>query len=311
MFIILLLSCLTIIGSAVPVLPSDPPLEVSQGGPTEAQTAQPLKVTNQKPDASQTPAPQVEQPPPGISQQPGFQAQGGVQFLPPAQFYTWYPLGGSPMFIPLQPSIGGSTMNQPSVPQQPLLFSPYSYFPFFSSPYMNQMFSPHGWNMPPQNLANQPQNSPALPAETPAAAAAVQPVGNAPQPVQQQQQQQQNSQVVYMLQQSMNLPVGSLSSEELEMAANTGQLGVYLTSVLTSPPAGAVQPVNQAAGLKNPEQQSLVPTVGTSSAGAAVTQSLQPHAEVIPAGLEGPTKSAGTVQTPVQAEVQPTQANPV
>ncbi|KAM7009346.1 uncharacterized protein LKV04_001314 [Tautogolabrus adspersus] len=112
-----------------------------------------------------------------------------------------------------------------------------------------------------------------------------------------------------MLQRSMNTPVGSLSSEELEMVANTGRLGVYLTSVLTSPSAGAVQPVNQATGLKNQGQQSTVPTVETSSAGAAATQSLQPNTNGIPAGLEGPTQVAATVQTPVQTELQPTQRN--
>ncbi|XP_034544370.1 DNA translocase FtsK-like [Notolabrus celidotus] len=295
MLIILLLSWLTM-GSTVPVLPSDLPPKMLQ-----AQTLQPLEVTNQTPDA-QTPAPQVEQPQPGVALQPGAQVQDGLQFLPPTQFYSWYPLGGGPMFSPMQPSIQGSTINQPSIPQQPLFFYPQGYFPFLSSPYMNQQFSPYGFNRTPQNVAIQPQKSPVSPAETPAAAS---PVGNTPQPM----QQQQKSQIVYMLQQSMNLPVGSLSSEELEMAANTGQLGVYLTSVLTSPPVSAVQPVNQAAGLKNPEQQNTVPTAETSSAGVAATQSLQPNTNGIPAGLGGPTQVAATVQTPVQAELQPTQAN--
>uniref|UniRef100_A0A3Q3G520 Odontogenic, ameloblast associated n=1 Tax=Labrus bergylta TaxID=56723 RepID=A0A3Q3G520_9LABR len=178
------------------VLPNDLPRQISQGGTT--QTAQPVEVTNPIPDA-QTPSPQVEQPQPGVPLQP----EAMAQFLPPTQFYTWYPLGGSPMFIPLQPI--------------------------------------------------------------------------------------------------------SFLSPLFQMVANTGRLGVYLTSVLTSP--SAVQPVNQATGLKNQGQQSIVPTVENPSAGAAATQGLQPNTNGIPAGLEGRTQVAATVQTPVQPELQATQGN--
>lgn len=54
----------------------------------------------QRPQA-QTPAPLsplVEQP--GFSQQPD--PQGGSQLRPPTQHFAWSPLGGSPMFIPVQ-----------------------------------------------------------------------------------------------------------------------------------------------------------------------------------------------------------------
>lgn len=98
-----------------------PPL-LSQGGVTQAPRVQPVEATNQKPDA-QTPAPLspiAEQPQPGVPQQPG--PQGGPQFLPPTQYYTWSPLGGSPMIIPLQPSVHGSQpANQLTLPQQPLV----------------------------------------------------------------------------------------------------------------------------------------------------------------------------------------------
>lgn len=307
-------------GSALPVLPNDRPPQISHGGTTQAQTAQPVEVTNPL-LAAETPSPQVEQPQPAVPLQPGAQAQtqAGPQFLPITQFYSWYPLGGSPMFIPLQHSVQGSSVNQLSFPQQPLIFSPFRYFPFLSSPYMNQL----GWAtgspgatgssalhsvgpLNPQTLTTQPQISPLLPVESPSGAS---PSVSVPQPVQQQQQQQQNPQVVYMLQQPMNTPVGSLSSEELAMAANTGQLRVYLTSVLQSPSAGAGQTVNQAAGLKNPEQQSMVPTVAASLAGAAATQGPQPNTNAIPAGMKGATQVAATVQTPVQAEPKPSQGS--
>ncbi|KAI3353163.1 hypothetical protein L3Q82_019720, partial [Scortum barcoo] len=289
-----------------------PPL--SRRGVTQAQRDQPVEATYQNPDA-QTPAPLspiVEQPQPGVPQQPD--PQGGPQFLPPTQFYIWSPLGGSPMIIPLQPSVHGA---QPALPQQPLIFTPYGYFPLVSSPYGNQMFSPYGFSMIPgsplpQTLANQPPNSPALPAETPSGAALS---GNTFQPMQQQQ----------------NSELGSLSSEELELAAKMGQLGVYLPTVLTNPsagavqpvnqaaaptnpPAGAVQPVNQAAGLKNPEQQGTVSTAGTLS--TRVPQTRGPacsgprtNTDRVPEGLEGPAQV--TVQTPVHPKHKATQGNHV
>lgn len=63
-------------------------------------------------------SPMVEQPQPGVPQQPS--PQGGPQFLPPTQYYFWSPLGSSPMMIPLQPSVLGSQpANLPTLPQQP------------------------------------------------------------------------------------------------------------------------------------------------------------------------------------------------
>lgn len=301
MLIIILLSCFTIMVSAVPARP----LLLSQGGATQA--------TNQQPDA-QTPAPlspKVEQPQPGVP-------QGGPQFLSPTHYYTWSPLGGSPMIIPVQQSVHGSQ----TFPQQPLILPPYGYSRLFSLPYRNQLFSPYGYPMIlssplQQTAANQPPNSLVSPAQTPPGAA---PLGNSPQPI----QQQQNPQIVYMLQQPMNPALGSLSSEELQMSATMGQLGVYLPSVLTNPSAGAVQPVNQAAGLTNPEEQGTVPTLATPSAGVLQTQGpaglsnaspqtlgpassgTQPTDNSVPVGLESPTQTAATVRTPAEPKREPT-----
>lgn len=92
-----------------------PPL-FSQEGATQAQRA--VEATNM-----QTPAPlspNAEQPQPGVPQQPG--PHGGPMFLFPTQHYTWPPLGGGPIMIPLQPSVYGSQpANQPTIPQQPLV----------------------------------------------------------------------------------------------------------------------------------------------------------------------------------------------
>lgn len=90
------------------------PSLLSQGEATEA--------ASQKPDA-QMPAPlppKVEQPQPGVSQQPD--PHGGSHLLPPTQHYAWSPLGGSPMFIPLQPSLHRSQpAHLPALPQWPLV----------------------------------------------------------------------------------------------------------------------------------------------------------------------------------------------
>lgn len=99
-----------------------------------------------------------------------------------------------------------------------------------------------------------------------------------------------------------------------QMAAKMGQLGVYLPTVLRNLPAGAVQPVSQAAGLANIEQQGVVPTVPTSS--APQTQELassvpQLNTNKVPIGLERPAQEDATVQTPVQPKLQPTQRSPV
>ncbi|XP_056266740.1 proline-rich protein HaeIII subfamily 1-like isoform X2 [Pseudoliparis swirei] len=332
--IILILACFTIVVCAVPV-PSRvlPPL-LSQGGVTQAQRV--VEATNQLPDAQtsgpggpqqpqpgvpqqpqprgpqqpqpggpQQPQPGVpQQPQPGVPQQPqpgGPQQQGsmgGGQLLPPTQHYTWPPLGGSPINLRLQPSFDGSQpANQPILPQQPLILSPYRYIPLFSSPYGNQLFSPNGFPLIldsplPQTPANPPPNSPGAPADPPSADP---PSGAAPQQV----QQQQNPHIVFMLQHPKAAPLGSLSSEELQMAARLGQLGVYLTTMLTNSPAGTVQPVSQAAGLVNPEQQSAGPTLGASLAGVQPTQgpvSSGPQLSTnrFPSGVEA------TVKAPIQ-----------
>lgn len=98
------------------------PALLSQRGATQAQKLPTVEATNQKPDA-QTPAPlspKLEQPQPGVPQQPG--PQGGLQFLTPTRPYTWFPLGDSPVILPLQPSVqGAQPVNQPTLPQQPLV----------------------------------------------------------------------------------------------------------------------------------------------------------------------------------------------
>lgn len=116
------------------------------------------------------------------------------------------------------------------------------------------------------------------------------------------------------------------------MAATMGQLGVYLPRVLTNPSTVAVQPVNQANGLTNPEQQgtvqtvnqaaglanpvqqNVVPTVGAASAGVQQTPGLassgpQPNTNAIPVGLESPTQEAATVQIPVEPNLTPEPGN--
>uniref|UniRef100_A0A3Q1EQE1 Uncharacterized protein n=1 Tax=Acanthochromis polyacanthus TaxID=80966 RepID=A0A3Q1EQE1_9TELE len=111
---------------------------------------------------------------------------------------------------------------------------------------------------------------------------------------------------------SWPLPLALLSSL-FQMAAKMSQLGVYMPTVLTNQPAGAVQPEMQAAaGLTNPEQQGIAPTVGISAAGVQQGRACsgsQPNANNVPAGLEGAAQEAATVQTPVQVKLEPTQGN--
>uniref|UniRef100_A0A3Q1CYQ1 Uncharacterized protein n=1 Tax=Amphiprion ocellaris TaxID=80972 RepID=A0A3Q1CYQ1_AMPOC len=189
--------------------------------------------------------------------------------------------------------------------------------------------SPYGYPMVleaplPQSPAYQQQlpNSPVLPAENAAGPAA--PSGNAPQPVQQQQQQVafpcSNNLLSELSDPTVDpivpppwpLPLALLSSL-FQMAAKMSQLGVYMPTVLTNQPAGAVQPEMQAAaGLTNPEQQGIAPTVGISAAGVQQGQACsgsQLNANNVPAGLEGAAQEAATVQTPVQVKVEPTQGN--
>ncbi|KAM7394292.1 hypothetical protein PAMP_021105 [Pampus punctatissimus] len=105
---------------------------------------------------------------------------------------------------------------------------------------------------------------------------------------------QQNPQIVYMLQQPMNSRLGGLSSEELEMAAKLGQMGVYMQTALTNPPARAIQP--------NPGKPEALPSEGTSLPGAQQTQ--RRHQEAgsmangVPVGWERPAQEVMSVQTP-------------
>ncbi|KAK2817073.1 hypothetical protein Q5P01_025264 [Channa striata] len=304
MLIIILLVSFTFKVATKPVRPDVLPPALSQGGATEAPQAQPVEATNQKPQTLTPLSPSVDQAQRDALQQPG--AQGGPQLLPSPQQYMWAPLGGSPMMIPLQPGFHEAL----APPQQPLVFSPYGYFPVLFSPYGNQQFSPYSFptlrEAPiPQTPSNQSPNSPLSPAETPAAAAA--PLGDAPQPI------PQNAQIVYMLQQPMSSPLGS-SSEELETPVKMGHLDFYMPNVLTNLPVGAVQPVNPAAGLANPEQQGTAPNGGSPSAGVPQTQGLassgpQANTNRVLAGLEKAAQATTTVQTPVQPKLQPRSGN--
>ncbi|CAB1432314.1 unnamed protein product [Pleuronectes platessa] len=214
-----LLSCFTIIVSAVPVYSNVLPSIQSKGG---APRLRPVEAANRNPEAQTQPL-IVEQPQPGVPQQLG--PQSGPQPVPSMPYHTWSPQGNTPMMIPLQLSLHGPQLANQATFQQGV-FPSYGYFPMFSPQYRNQLpSSPYGFPMvletpPPQNPANQPVGGQVLPAQTPSEAALP---GGAAQPVQ--QLQQQNPQFVYMLQQSMNSPLGALSSEELEMAAKLSQLG--------------------------------------------------------------------------------------
>ncbi|TKS68208.1 hypothetical protein D9C73_002269 [Collichthys lucidus] len=180
------------------------------------------------------------------------QPQPGVPQQPAPQ--------GGPQFLPptqyyVWSTLGGSPM---IMPLQPHVHGSLPTFP------QQPLLSPYGFQMIPpppllQTPANQPPNSLVLPAETPSGVA---PSGNAlnppPQPFQQQQ-----------------------------MAATMGQLGVYLPRVLTNPSTVAVQPVNQANGLTNPEQQGTVQTVNQ-AAGLAnrVQQDIVPTVGAASAGVQ-------------------------
>ncbi|KAF3687692.1 hypothetical protein EXN66_Car003364 [Channa argus] len=143
MLIIVLLASFTGKVSTTPVRPDVLPPLLSQGGATQAPQVQPVEATNQKPQALTPLSPIVEQAQHEALQLPG--AQGGPQVYPSLQQYIWSLLGGSPMMIPLQPGVQESlAANQPAPPQQPLVFSPYGYFPQLFSPYGNQLSSTLG-----------------------------------------------------------------------------------------------------------------------------------------------------------------------
>ncbi|KAF7664002.1 hypothetical protein LDENG_00193580 [Lucifuga dentata] len=297
----ILLACFAITASAIPVNPSVAPLLPGQRGVLPVQRVPPVQATNQILDAQVLPpiSPNLQQPQPGTPQ---------LLDSPQSQNYPLSPQGGTPLMIPLVPHMHGpQPVNQPMMPQQPLIFSPYGYFPMFSSPHGNQMFSPYGFPMildgvpqqTPQISVNQPPNNPVSPVEKPSGP---DPSGNTPEPT----QQEQNHQIVYMLP-SMNSPLGGLSSEELEMAARMGRLSVYVSGVQTNMPSGAVQPVppvSKPTGLANPEQ----PELNLPSAGLLPTvRTSVPKANSVPAGLERPEQDMATGHTPCPLEHQPAQ----
>ncbi|KAJ0050918.1 hypothetical protein NL108_009909 [Boleophthalmus pectinirostris] len=234
MIVLIVLSCLCYVGSAIPLSAKPaPPLE-SHLSPRVHGAAEATE--------AQTPAPlaPIEQP------QPSSQPLPSPQLLPPLQQYPWSPLGGAPMIFPYQPGVVGSqpAANQPGMPIQPLVFPPFGYMPLFP-PYTNQMLSPY--RLPEAPLPQAPAN-PApnvLPAETSLTAA---PGGEVLQ-TQQQQQQQQTPQVIYMMQQPMNPQLGGLSSEELQIAAKLSQMGMF--TVMNNAAGGPLQQVIPAAGIPN------------------------------------------------------------
>ncbi|XP_038132008.1 uncharacterized protein LOC119777267 isoform X1 [Cyprinodon tularosa] len=311
MILIFLLSCTTILVTAVPVSPNAHPLQESQNGLSH--TGQPVDATVQKaePQLGSTPPHGLDQPQLGNTQQVDQQANHQQSL----QQHSFFPQGGSPMMISLPQSVGGFLApNQLPLAHQPMIFPSYGFLPVFPSPYGNQMFSPYGFPKVsgpslPQTPTNQLTNSPVLPAENAGVAAA--PSGAAAQ-----QTQQQTPPIVYMLQQPLNPSLGGLSSEELETAAKMSQLGMFMPTMLGNLPngAGAVQAQSQTTGLTNLEQRVAGQTAGTSTAGAQPLQGLpcagsQANANNLPAGLKTAVQETPTVQTPAQPKPQSTQRN--
>ncbi|XP_047222434.1 uncharacterized protein LOC124868853 isoform X1 [Girardinichthys multiradiatus] len=309
MIIIFLLSCVTIIVTAVPVSPNVHPLHQPQKGVSHR--GQPVEATI-KSEAQTAPLPlSLEQPQPGNPLQPD-QQTNPQQSL---QQHALVPQGGSTMMFPIPQGVGGFLPpNQLTLAQQPLIFPSYGFLPVFPSPYSNQLFSPYGFpkvseSPIPQTPTNQLTNSPVPPVENAAGAAAPSGAGA-------RQIQQQNPPIVYMLQQPMNPSLGGLSSEELETAAKMSQLGMYMPTMLANLPAGAgaVQAQSQAAGLTNPDQWAARQTAGTSATGVQPSQGLpcagsQLNADSLPAGLKRAVPEAPTVQTPAQPKLLPRQRN--
>ncbi|XP_047222435.1 LIM domain-binding protein 1-like isoform X2 [Girardinichthys multiradiatus] len=301
MIIIFLLSCVTIIVTAVPVSPNVHPLHQPQKGVSHR--GQPVEATI-KSEAQTAPLPlSLEQPQPGNPLQPD-QQTNPQQSL---QQHALVPQGGSTMMFPIPQGVGGFLPpNQLTLAQQPLIFPSYGFLPVFPSPYSNQLVSE---SPIPQTPTNQLTNSPVPPVENAAGAAAPSGAGA-------RQIQQQNPPIVYMLQQPMNPSLGGLSSEELETAAKMSQLGMYMPTMLANLPAGAgaVQAQSQAAGLTNPDQWAARQTAGTSATGVQPSQGLpcagsQLNADSLPAGLKRAVPEAPTVQTPAQPKLLPRQRN--
>lgn len=115
----------------------------------------------------------------------------------------------------------------------------------------------------------------------------------------------ENSVVLWMIKVSVLSPV-------FQAAAKMNQFGMYMPSVLSNLPAGAgaVQLESQAAGLKNPEQQTAGRAAGTPVDGVPPSQGLacsgsQPNANSFPAGLEKAAPHVATVQAPAPSRLKP------
>lgn len=112
-----------------------------------------------------------------------------------------------------------------------------------------------------------------------------------------------NSVVLWMIQ---------VLSLVFQAAAKMNQFSVYMPSVLSNLPAGAgaVQLESQAAGLKNPEQQTAGRSAGPPVDGVPPSQGLacagsQPNANSFPAGLAKAAPQAAAVQTPAPPRLKP------
>uniref|UniRef100_A0A8C2WV67 Uncharacterized protein n=1 Tax=Cyclopterus lumpus TaxID=8103 RepID=A0A8C2WV67_CYCLU len=153
-------------------------------------------------------------------------------------------------------------------------------------------FSPNGFPMIldsplPQTPANQPPNSPVPPAETPSGAA---PSAGAPQQVQQQKVINKNNIFYFNMWESNYIRL------------------IFFHRIPTLYTCSTVQPVSQSAALVNPEQQSVVPTLGASLAGTQPTQGPassgpQPNTSGVPSGLERHAQEAATVKAPIQEKL--------
>lgn len=251
--------------------------------------------------------PGVQQPQPVLPQQQG--ALGGGQFLLPFQPQAW----GPPLLMPFQPNTQSAA--QPgSLPQQPQTLSPYGYFPAYSTPQGNPMFSPYGIPMFFQPAFHPQFHVPAAPVAPVTPPSQPEPAVQNPQP---EEQLQPNPQFVW-IQQPVNPEFGGLSSEELEMAGKMGRLGLFMSNVGTnvakpqtrpaspvSEPSGTIanNPVIPAFGLPLPAflpnmgvYQGGLPTRETTYPGYAIEEVPLPGAlpdpQGQPVGLEAATSAA-------------------
>lgn len=255
--------------------------------------------------------PSVQQPQPVLPQQQG--ALGGAQFLLPFQPQAW----GPQLLMPFQPNTQSAA--QPgSLPQQPQMLSPYGYFPAYSTPQGNPMFSPYGMPMFFQPAFHPQFHVPAGPVAPVAPPSQPDPAAQNPQP---EEQLPQNPQFVW-IQQPVNPEFGGLSSEELEMAGRMGRLGLFMPNVGTnvakpqtrpvspaSLPTGtiAINPVIPAFGLPSP---AFIPNMGVSHGGLPTGQAIYPGSTVeelpLPGALPDPQgQPVGLEAATIAAQVKP------